>query len=111
MSRGTDEINAALNAAHENGRHVKAMAFGYGDSYIISYGSETETNWLGPLGTKWNLKGHYRGMSEFKYRSIMVRSQTPCFISAVHSGKLTVSFPGCYTRHAQRNRLYNGVPR
>ncbi|KAL3460004.1 hypothetical protein BJX64DRAFT_290654 [Aspergillus heterothallicus] len=64
MSWASKEINDKIRSAESDGSHVKAIALGYGGSYVISFGSRTNTGWTG-LGTKWSLKGYYPGLQQF----------------------------------------------
>ncbi|KAF4156923.1 hypothetical protein CNMCM6069_006219 [Aspergillus lentulus] len=65
-SWASDELNAAIRTAQSNGNVIKAIALGYGGSYIISYGNPSNSVWTG-LSTKWNLKGHYPELSVEDY--------------------------------------------
>ncbi|SPO02550.1 related to xylan 1,4-beta-xylosidase [Cephalotrichum gorgonifer] len=50
-------ISAEIESCNAGGREVVAVAFGYGDSYLISYGGNRHT-----LG---NMKGYYPHLQEF----------------------------------------------
>lgn len=63
-SWASDDINAQLTEYSNmtDGGKILDVAYGYGDSYVISYGF---TSNLKQLGNRWHLKGYYEDLREF----------------------------------------------
>lgn len=87
-SWGSEKFNAAISAAQSKGNVVKAIALGYGGSYIISYGNPSNSVWTG-LGTTWNLMGHYPGLTKEHLRTTSIAVCRIFVLQVVH--ELTVS--------------------
>jgi hypothetical protein len=64
VSWASDEIIDAISDAHSDGRYVKAIALGYGKSYVISLGLRSRTTKWSKLGIRYNLKGYYKGLKK-----------------------------------------------
>ncbi|KAL4928158.1 uncharacterized protein BDV17DRAFT_291906 [Aspergillus undulatus] len=94
--RGPEAINAAINKAERDGYHIKAMALGYGDSYIISYAPKSSTraaNW----STSWNLDGHYK---ELNVENLLRTTSIYAVTLDMHNG---TDYALVYTRDEEDN--------
>lgn len=68
---GTEPINSAISEAQSNGLKIKAIVFGYGDSYILFYGRANTTD--DGFGVMFNLKGHYKNLKRDKVRGMSIQ--------------------------------------
>ena len=59
-----EEVNNDIEkySSLSDGSTIMDVAFGYGDSYVISYGHASN---LKQLGNRWNLKGYYQDLYNF----------------------------------------------
>ncbi|KAJ5145891.1 uncharacterized protein N7515_000455, partial [Penicillium bovifimosum] len=67
FSRASDELHDVLEEVinRPNKPRIRALAFGYGNSYVLSFGSATGTKVNGRWGNHWNTKGYYPDLSDF----------------------------------------------
>jgi hypothetical protein len=63
-SWASDQANAALTKCsnHGNGSKILAVALGYGNSYVVSYGYRSN---MKELGHEYDLKGYYPSLYQF----------------------------------------------
>ncbi|KAJ5591975.1 P-loop containing nucleoside triphosphate hydrolase protein [Penicillium hispanicum] len=72
----SDETNAELETYGNlsDGSKIMDVAFGYGDSFVVSYGHSTN---MKQLGNRWNLKGYYQDLYDF------IEANSPISIAAI----------------------------
>ncbi|KAJ5794731.1 hypothetical protein N7457_001330, partial [Penicillium paradoxum] len=70
-SMASEHANSEIRelASRPNNSRIRAMAFGYNESYVISFGQAEGSTVRGTWGNRWYLKGYYPDLCEFAVAS------------------------------------------
>lgn len=102
----SDEINAAVVKCNSyRDSRIVAMAFGYGDSYVISYGTASN---MKQLGNWFDLKGYYPDL----YQTLQSNKPLSIYVSVWSQVRfysiLTATLGYCARSH-EYDELYLGL--